>query len=90
MTGGLFHAAPETLARFDGEESRLVALAEYFASRKANAVLTFDTWSNQLSTSTPASQADPANVLPFPKPGTGIMMSASAADPSPHTTEPST
>ena len=90
MTGGLFHASPETLARFDGEESRLLALAEYFASRKANAVLTFDTWSNQVSASTPASQADPANVLPFPKPGTIIMMPASAADSSPHTTEPST
>jgi hypothetical protein len=90
MTGGLFHASPETLARFDGEESRLLSLAEYFASRKANAVLTFYTWSNQVSTSTPASQADPANVLPFPNPGAIITPQASTAKSSPPTTERST
>ena len=90
MAGGLFHASPETLARFDGEESRLLALAEYFASRKSNAVLTFDTWSNPLSASTLAGHTDPANALPFPQPGTVILPQASAADSPPPTTERST
>ena len=90
MAGGLFHASPETLARFDGEESRLLALAEYFASRKSNAVLTFDTWSNPLSASSLAGHTDPANALPFPQSGTVILPQASAADSPPPTTERST
>ena len=90
MTGGLFHASPETLARFDGEESRWLALAEYCASRKANAVLTFDAWSSPLSASTSASQSELASVLPFPKPGAGIMPPAAAADSPPPGAEGST
>ena len=89
MAGGLFHAAPETLARFDGEESRLLALAEYFASRKSNAVLTFDTWSQQFSDSTFACQIDPANVLTFPKAVAVITPPAAENSPA-QTTEGST
>ena len=90
MAGGLFHASTETLARFDSEESRLLALAEFLASRKANTVLTFDAWSNPLRANPPASRPDPANVLPFLRPGAVIMPPAAAADSPPQGTEGST
>ena len=89
MTGGLFHASPETLARFDGEESRLLALAEYCASRKSNAVLTFDTWSQQLGTGTLACHIDPANVLTFPK-AVAVITPPASEDSPPQATEGST
>ena len=47
MTGGLFEAAPETLAKFDTEESRLLAFAEFFHHQPHPPVLDFEEWDNQ-------------------------------------------
>jgi len=47
MTGGLFQAAPETLAKFDSEESRLLAFAEFFRHHPQRPVLDFAQWDNQ-------------------------------------------
>lgn len=49
MTGGLFQASPETLAKFDCEESRLLAFAEFFHNHSPNPVLDFAQWDNQHS-----------------------------------------
>ena len=49
MTGGLFHASAETLARFDSNESRHLALAEFCRSQQTSLVLDFDSWCNQRS-----------------------------------------
>lgn len=47
MTGGLFRATAETLARFDSEESRLPAFAEFFRHHPQMPVLNFEQWSKQ-------------------------------------------
>ena len=47
MTGRLFQAAPETLAKFDREESRLLAFAEFFRDHPQQPVLDFAQWDNQ-------------------------------------------
>ena len=47
MTGGLFRASAETLAKFDREESRVLAFAEFFRNHAQNHVLDFDQWDNQ-------------------------------------------
>ncbi len=47
MTGGLFQAAPETLVKFDSEESRLLAFAEFFRHHPQKPVLDFAQWDNQ-------------------------------------------
>jgi hypothetical protein len=47
MTGGLFEASPETLAKFDGEDSRLLAFAEFFSNHPQTPVLDFEPWDNQ-------------------------------------------
>lgn len=61
MTGGLFVASPETLARFDQEASRLFAFAEFFRNRAENPVLDFAHWDdrqNLPSKPTPATSQD--------------------------------
>ena len=47
MTGGLFQASAETLAKFDREDSRLLAFAEYFHNRPQPPVLDFEEWAKQ-------------------------------------------
>ena len=47
MTGGLFQATAETLTRFDSEESRLAAFAEFFRHHPPAPVLDFEQWSKQ-------------------------------------------
>jgi hypothetical protein len=47
MTGGLFLASAETLARFDSEASRLEALAEFCQRRPGHGVLGFWEWDAQ-------------------------------------------
>jgi hypothetical protein len=47
MTGGLFQATAETLLRFDGEDSRLAAFAEFFHHHPQAPVLDFEHWANQ-------------------------------------------
>ena len=44
MTGGLFQATGETLAKFDREESRLLAFAEFFHRHPQAPVLDFEQW----------------------------------------------
>ena len=47
MTGGLFHATAETLARFDNDESRLAAFAEFFCHHPQMPVLDLEQWAKQ-------------------------------------------
>lgn len=47
MAGGLFQASAETLAKFDCEDSRLLAFAECFRQHPQTPVLDLDTWDNQ-------------------------------------------
>ena len=47
MTGGLFQASPETLAKFDHEESRLLAFADFFQNHPTHPVPDFPHWANQ-------------------------------------------
>ena len=44
MTGGLFQATAETLAKFDREESRLLAFAEFFDRHPQVPVLDLEQW----------------------------------------------
>ncbi|MHB9008886.1 MAG: hypothetical protein ACYDC1_18400 [Limisphaerales bacterium] len=44
MTGGVFVASPQTLARFDSQSSRLQAFAEYFRNHPQSPVLDFRQW----------------------------------------------
>lgn len=44
MTGGLFLATADTIARFDGEASRLAAFAEFFREHPQHPVLDFWEW----------------------------------------------
>ena len=52
MTGGLFHASAETLTRFDSNESRHLALAEFCCNQGSSLLLDFDSWCNQRSSLT--------------------------------------
>ena len=47
MAGGLFQASAATLAKFEGEESRLLAFAEGFRQHPQTPVLDMETWDNQ-------------------------------------------
>jgi hypothetical protein len=61
MTGGLFLASAETLARFDGEESRLLAFAEFFRDRREHPVLDFEAWAN----TQPSPETNPVRFSPL-------------------------
>ena len=50
MTGGLFLASADTLARFDSEEGRLESLADYFKNHPQRPVLQFWEWDAQNNT----------------------------------------
>ena len=65
MTGGLFQASPDTLAKFDHEHSRWLALAEFFHHHPQMAVLDFEQWDHQQTTAvkpTTTSPEEPAAV----------------------------
>ena len=49
LTGGLLLASADTLARFDGEESRLEGFAEFFKDHPQRPVLSFWQWDAQLN-----------------------------------------
>ncbi len=68
MTGGLFNASAETLAKFDGEESRLLAFAECFQNHAQHPVLDFARWDKQRSLlpKTPQSVAEDRMPVRFP------------------------
>ena len=60
MTGGLFHATPETLAKFDHEDSRLLAFAEFFHHHPQLPVLDFEQWDKQRN---PSAKPPPAELV---------------------------
>ena len=68
MTGGLFLASADTLARFDAEESRLAAFAEFFRNDPRHPVPDLDQWARERealavpATSTPAANGSGATV----------------------------
>ncbi len=54
MTGGLFLASADTLARFDSDESRLLALADFCRGQPGSPILDFWAWDQQRNS--PASE----------------------------------
>ena len=66
MTGGLFQASAETVARFDRDESRLLALVEFCRGRQSSVTLDFDPWCKQQLSLTSSGTADEEKVVRFP------------------------
>ena len=62
MTGGLFLASADTLARFDAEESRLAAFAEFFRNDPGHPVPDFEQWAREREAlAAPATSTSAAN-----------------------------
>ena len=61
MTGGLFLASADTLARFDAEESRLAAFAEFFRNDPGHRVPDFAQWAREREASAAPTTSTPAS-----------------------------
>jgi len=60
MSGGVFLATADTLARFDGEESRLAAFAEFFQHDPRHPVPDLDEWARQSKERATPAPGEPA------------------------------
>ena len=60
MSGGVFLATADTLARFDGEESRLAAFAEFFHQDPHHPVPDLDEWARQAKERDAPAPGEPA------------------------------